>query len=123
MTKKILIVEDYKDAREFMKVLLEMSGYEVLEATDGYEAVEIVKQQAPGLILMDISLPSMDGLTATKIIRNFPEASHIPILAVTAHGEAFYQRAIDAGCDDLISKPLDFDILKPYLDQYLEQSV
>ena len=120
MAKKILIVEDYKDAREFMKVLLEMSGFEVLEARDGYEAVEMVRKKAPSLILMDISLPSMDGLTAAKIIKNSPEASHIPILAVTAHGDSFYKRAIDAGCEDLIPKPLDLDTLKPYLEQYLK---
>lgn len=123
MAKRILIVEDYKDARDFMKVSLEMSGYEVLEARDGYEAVEIVKEKAPSLILMDISLPSMDGLTATQIIRNFADAAHIPILAVSAHGDAFYKKAIDVGCDDLISKPLDFDTLKPFLEQYLKESI
>jgi CheY-like chemotaxis protein len=119
MAKKILIVEDYKDTRDFMKLLLEVSGYDVLEAADGYEAVETVKEQFPDLVLMDISLPSMDGLTATQIIRNFDDAPAIPIVAVTAHGHSFYERAIEAGCNDLISKPLDFDTLIPVLKQYL----
>jgi CheY-like chemotaxis protein len=75
-------------------------------------------EQRPDLILMDISMPVMDGLTATKAIRKF-ESSNVPIIAITAHGKSFYEQAIKAGCNDLIPKPVDFDMLKPVIEQYL----
>lgn len=119
MTKKVLIVEDYDDTRNFMKYLLEGYGYTVFEATDGREAVESVKQNSPDLILMDMAMPYMDGLAATKLIRACDGAAKLPIIAVTAHGESYYRKAIEAGCDDLINKPLDFNILDSILNQYL----
>ena len=119
MQKTILVVEDYEDSRLFMKTLLEIYGYQVNEARDGLEAVESFKHQHPDLILMDISLPFMDGLTATKVIRESEGKTKIPIIAFTAFGKSFYKQAIEAGCNDLINKPLDPSILEPMLDQYL----
>ncbi len=119
MSKTILIVEDYADIRTMMKFLIQSYGYEVVEAADGQEAVERAKQFLPDLILMDLSLPIMDGLTATQTIRKFDGYAKIPIIAVTAYGNSYYRRAIEAGCDDLINKPLDFNNLEPILKQYL----
>ncbi len=119
MVKKILIVEDYEDTRDFMKFLIESYGYEVIEATDGIEAVDRAKQQCPDLILMDISLPLVDGLTATRTIRECSSKTQMPIIAVTAFGKNYYKRAIEAGCNDLIDKPVDFDVLEPILRNYL----
>lgn len=119
MQKTVLIVEDYADTRNMMKYLLQGYGYAVVEAADGQEAVEKAKECALDLILMDLSLPVMDGFTATQTIRKFAGFSKIPIIAVTAYGNSFYKRAIEAGCDDLINKPLDFDKLEPILNQYL----
>jgi two-component system response regulator HydG len=119
MPKKVLIVEDYPDIRTMMKFLVEGYGYEVIEAADGQEAVDSVKQYPPDLILMDLSLPNMDGLTATQIIRKFDGCGKLPIIAVTAYGNSYYRRAIEAGCDDLINKPLDFNNLEPIINQYL----
>jgi two-component system, cell cycle response regulator DivK len=120
MVKKVLIVEDYEDTREFMKILLESYGYKVIEAADGIEAIDRVRQYHPDLILMDISLPVVDGLTATRAIREFDEASRtVPIIAVTAFGKNYYKKAIEAGCNDLIDKPVDFDSLEPILKSYL----
>lgn len=119
MQKIVLIVEDYADTRTMMKFLLQRFGYDVVEAADGQEAVERVKQNQLDLILMDLSLPVMDGLTATQIIRKVDGYGKIPIIAVTAYGNSYYRRAIEAGCDDLINKPLDFDKLEPILEQYL----
>lgn len=119
MSKKVMIVEDYADTRTMMKYLLQHFGYEVLEAADGQEAVDQVQQNQPDLILMDISMPVMDGLTATQIIRKFEGFAKIPIIAVTAYGKSYYRQAIEAGCDDLINKPLDFNNLQPILEQYL----
>lgn len=120
MVRRILIVEDYEDARLCMKLILEIFGYEVIEAANGLEAVEATRQQFPHIILMDISMPVMDGLTATKTIRTFQQMTAVPIIAVTAHGTQLYQEAIAAGCDDLIGKPVDFDSLELLLDQYLK---
>ena len=119
MSKIVLIVEDYADTRTMMKFLLQRFGYDVVEAADGQEAVDRAKENQPDLILMDLSLPVMDGLTATQIIRKVDGYGKIPIIAVTAYGNSYYRRAIEAGCDDLINKPLDFDKLEPILEQYL----
>lgn len=119
MPKTILIVEDYEDARGFMKFLLESFGYEVVEAADGAKAIEVFHLAHPDLILMDISMPVMDGLTATKIIRGFDEGRRIPIIAVTAFGKNCMTNAMEAGCNELIDKPVDFDKLEPVLHHYL----
>jgi two-component system, cell cycle response regulator DivK len=119
MAKKVLIVEDYDDTRNLMKFLIESYGYQVIEAADGIEAVDKVKQLHPDLILMDISLPVVDGLTATRFIRETDSSSNVPIIAVTAFGKSYYKKAIEAGCNDLIPKPLDFDTLEPIINQYL----
>lgn len=119
MPKMVLIVEDYEDTRQFMRFLVETYGYNVIEASDGIEAVEQVKQLHPDLVLMDISLPQVDGLTATRAIRDFYGDSKPPIIAVSAFGKYYHDRAIEAGCDDLIDKPVDFDVLEPVLHQYL----
>lgn len=120
MGKKVLVVEDYADSREFMKFLLEYYGCQVVEAANGFEAVEAVKKQIPDLILMDISMPVMDGLTATRKIRERNRS--LPIIAVTAQGHSYYKKAIEAGCNDLIDKPLDFSALQPFLNRYLSES-
>jgi CheY-like chemotaxis protein len=119
MMKKVLIVEDYDDTRNFMKFLIESYGYQVIEASDGIEAVDRAKKMSPDLVLMDISLPVVDGLTATKAIRESQSATNLPIIAVTAFGKSYYDRAIAAGCNGLIDKPIDFDMLEPVLSQYL----
>ena len=121
MAKQVLIVEDYEDTREFMKILLESYGYTVIEAGDGIEAIDRVKQYHPDLILMDISLPLVDGLTATRTIRQFESQTKtkVPIIAITAFGKNYYSKAMEAGCNDLIDKPVDFDTLEPILKSYL----
>jgi CheY-like chemotaxis protein len=119
MRSKVLVVEDYDDSREFIKFLLEDYGFDVLEATNGYEALESIKRQAPDLILMDISMPGMDGLTAARRIREQKEFQKLPIIAITAQSEGVRGRVFEAGCNDLLSKPLDFDDLRPVLNRYL----
>lgn len=119
MPKVILIVEDYEDSRELMKFMLESFGYQVIEAADGIEAVDKVKQFHPDLILMDISLPFVDGLTATRFIRQLSNNKELPIIAVTSFGKNYYRKALEAGCDDLIDKPVDPERLTPILRQYL----
>lgn len=119
MAKKVLIADDYADTRSFMKFLIESYGYQALEARDGEEAVESVRRENPDLILMDLAMPIMDGLAATRVIRGFDGMAKLPIIAVTAHGQSYYRLALEAGCDDLINKPLDFSMLEPVLQHYL----
>ncbi len=117
--KTILVVDDYEDTRIFIRHLLEELGYHVLEAKDGWNAVESVKKQVPDLILMDMALPVVSGISATKLIREFKEASKIPIIAFTASGRYIYQQAIDAGCNDFLEKPIDAEKLESIIKKYL----
>ena len=119
MLKKVLIVEDYADIRAMMKFFIKRQGYQVIEADDGYEAIEKVKEHHPDLILMDIAMPIMDGVTATEIIRDFYDTKKIPIIAVTAYSETYQQKAIKAGCNEVINKPIEFGSIAPLLKHYL----
>lgn len=114
-----MIVEDYEDVRTMMSILVRWYGYEVVEAADGYEAVEKSVQFHPDLILMDLALPLMDGATATKLIRQISGCEKISIVAVTAFGNTSFDKAIEAGFDDVIIKPLHFENLEPLLNHYL----
>lgn len=117
--KKVLIVEDYADSRNFLKTLVESYGYRVIEAVDGEEAVQMAKYGHPDLIFMDLAMPVMDGLATTRVIRGFNDIERMPIVAVSAFGQEYYRQALEAGCDDLISKPLDIAALEPILNKYL----
>lgn len=123
MAKVILVVEDYEDARGYMRHLLEECGYDVIEAVDGIEAVEFFKKSHPDLILMDISLPVVDGLTATKAIRQSPQGKEIPIIAITAFSNLYLEKALEAGCNELIGKPFDIDSLEIKIKNYLEHQL
>jgi two-component system, cell cycle response regulator DivK len=110
--KTVLLVEDFADSRFMMRQLLEMDGYRVVEATNGREAVEFAERECPDLILMDLSLPEMDGLEATKLIRQLEGLCDTPIIALTAHdAEQFHSIAMEAGCTVYVTKPVDFDLL------------
>lgn len=118
--KLLLVVEDFEDSRFMMLRLLEMSGYRVLEASDGEQAVELAVRKRPALILMDLSLPKLDGLAATRKIRQHKTMGKVPIVAVSAH-DATESRteALEAGCDDYVTKPIDFDHLNALLTRLL----
>lgn len=121
MTKKVLIVEDYEDSRVLLKLLVESFGYEALVAKNGKEAIQIANEEVPDLIMMDIALPVMNGIEATKIIKNSVDISHIPIIAITAHGVVIDKEAIKAGCIEVINKPLDYHNFLPILQKYLDE--
>ena len=109
----VLLVEDTEDNRQMMRRLLEMSGFRVVEATNGREAVEVASQVHPQIILMDLSLPIIDGLAATRQIRNQPELNTVPIVAVSAHDTAdFHSEALDAGCNAYVTKPINYTELE-----------
>jgi two-component system, cell cycle response regulator DivK len=116
----ILLVEDTEDNRFMMRRLLEMAGYRVVEATNGEEAVETAQSQRPQLILMDLSLPVLDGLAATRAIRKLDGLGKVPIVAVSAHDTSDFQaEALAAGCDSYITKPIDFTQLEQLIARLL----
>lgn len=118
---KILLVEDTEDNRFMMRRLLEMDGYGVLEARNGQEAVTIAQAEKPQLILMDLSLPVIDGIAATRLLRQMPEFAETPIVAVSAHDTAdFKEDALAAGCNCYITKPIDFGELEELIVRLLE---
>ena len=118
----ILVVEDFEDNRFMMRRLLEMSGYQVVEAVNGQEAIEVARREQPDLILMDLSLPLLDGLAATRHIREQQPLRAVPIVAVSAHDTAdFHAEALAAGCDEYITKPIDFEQLESLLDSLLRR--
>jgi two-component system cell cycle response regulator DivK len=120
----IMVVEDFEDNRFMMRRLLEMSGYRVLEAVNGEEAVILARSERPGLILMDLSLPQLDGLAATRRIRQHAELRNVPIVAVSAHDTAdFHADALAAGCNDYVTKPIDFDQLEELLNRLLPRNI
>ena len=114
----VLVVEDFEDNRFMMRRLLEMSGYRVVEAVNGQQAVETARRERPDIILMDLSLPMLDGLAATRRIREQDRLSRVPIVAVSAHDSAdFHAEALAAGCDEYVTKPIDFDHLVQLLNR------
>ncbi|HYJ91483.1 MAG TPA: response regulator [Pyrinomonadaceae bacterium] len=118
MSKRVLVAEDFDDVRGMMKVFLEHDGFEVLEAADGYQAVERAVNGHPDLILMDIAMPVMDGIQATTAIRKHDDLAEVPIVAVTAYADFYHERALDVGCNDVIQKPVDFGRLRPLVRSY-----
>jgi len=120
---RILLVEDSEDNRLMMKRLLEMGGYEVLEAVNGEQAVEIAQITTPDLILMDLSLPRIDGLTATRRIRRLSGLKRVPIVVVSAHDTAdFHAEALASGCNEYVTKPIDFGQLELLLNRLAPRS-
>ena len=109
----ILVADDSDAIRLLVRVVLEAHGYQVREASNGKEAVEVAWRTCPSLILMDLNMPVMDGLTATKQIRqHLEECKDTPILAITANDTYSMQKAaLEAGCNDYINKPFDFENL------------
>ena len=106
MPKKILVVEDDTDNRRIVVKTLSVEGYQIIEATDGIQAIAQAHAERPALILMDLALPNMDGWEATRRLKSDPETRSIPVVALTAvamRGDEEEARA--AGCDDYISKP------------------
>jgi CheY-like chemotaxis protein len=118
----VLLVEDTEDNRQMMRRLLELSGYKVVEATNGKEAVEVASRLHPHIILMDLSLPYLDGLAATRRIRVLPGLDKVPIIAVSAHDTAdFHSEALAAGCDAYVTKPIDYSELEEVVSRLLSR--
>lgn len=117
---KILLVEDNEMNRDMLSRRLERRGYGVLIATDGEEGVLLARKEKPDLILMDMSLPVLDGWEATRRIKAEGETRHIPVIALTAHAMTTdEQRAREAGCDDFDTKPIELARLLSKIEKLL----
>jgi CheY-like chemotaxis protein len=120
---KILLVEDNEMNRDMLKRRLKRKGYDVFIAVDGAEGVELSLTQHPDLILMDMSLPVMDGWQATQKIKANPQTKSIPVIALTAHAMAGdREKCLAVGCNDYDTKPIEFPRLLQKIEALLQQS-
>jgi CheY-like chemotaxis protein len=120
MGERILLVEDNPASRRLAQVLLKSKGHTVYEATTGEEAVELARTQRPDLILMDVQLPGLDGLAATRILKADPATKDIPVVVLTAYAmQGDRERALAAGCDGYISKPINTKEFTVAVSRYL----
>jgi two-component system cell cycle response regulator DivK len=122
--KKILYVEDAFENRLLIRRILQYEGYTVLEAENARGALEVLRQETPDLILMDINMPDIDGYTLTTKLRSISRLMSIPILALTANvmrGDR--ERTLAAGCDGYIQKPIDVDTFSNIIERYLKKEI
>jgi len=123
MTKgTILYVEDNNENRALIRRVLEADDFAVIEAANAKQALEKIRTEPPDLILMDISMPDIDGYILTAQIKGMPEFKNTPIIAVTAHvmrGDR--EKSLQAGCDGYIQKPIDIDIIAQQIERYLKR--
>ena len=118
--KKILLVEDNEMNRDMLARRLQRRGFEVVLAVNGKEAVELSGQESPDLILMDLSLPVMDGWEATEKIKAESKTADIPVIALTAHAlESDRSKAIEIGCDEFETKPVDIKRLLEKMNEFI----
>ncbi len=119
----ILYIEDNPDNRLLVRRVLQAENYNVLDADNAYQAVEILQSSHPDLILMDINLPEIDGYTLTARLKEIPDTQQIPIIALTANVmKGDRERTIEAGCDGYIQKPINVDTLPHQIASYLEST-
>ena len=106
---KILLVEDDELSRDMLRRRLGRKGYDVIEAVDGSQVLDIVRSEHPDIVLMDMSLPVIDGWTVTRMLKSTAETASTPVIALTAHAmQQDRERALEAGCDDYETKPIEF---------------
>ena len=119
---KILLVEDNEMNRDMLSRRLERKGYEVVLAVDGPSGIEMAQSEAPDLVLMDMSLPLLDGWEATRRLKADAQTQHIPVIALTAHAmSSDREKALEAGCDDYDTKPVELPRLLGKIEALLEK--
>ncbi len=120
MAKRVLIVDDDPKSLKMVSDLLRRFSYEVIGARDGEQGLRLAHSEMPGLILMDIMLPKIDGLEAARILKSDPSTKNIPIVALTAYAmKGDMERTLEAGCDGYIAKPIDIKNLLKTVRQFL----
>jgi two-component system, cell cycle response regulator DivK len=121
MVTKTLVVEDHTETRDALTLWLEQRGYDVVVANDGYEGVLQAAANLPDLIIADLNMPTLDGVEMIRVLRARHEYSHVPILAITAHGMERAEQAIKAGAVRVLAKPLEPDILYVFVKELLNR--
>jgi CheY-like chemotaxis protein len=122
--KRVLIVDDSPTSVMWQQLLLKLEGYETLTALNGAEGVRIAREQLPDLVLMDVSMPAMDGFAACRTLRAAAETMHIPILMVTTHSEMHnVLEGYEAGCNEYLTKPLERDEYLVKVRSYLARRI
>jgi two-component system cell cycle response regulator DivK len=116
----VLIAEDHEDSRLLFRIFLEMKGCRVLEVADGLEAVMAIERERPDLVLMDVSLPGLDGLSATRRLRELDALRALPVVIISGHAAAEdRERAMAAGCSEFLTKPLEMKQLNEVLERHI----
>ena len=119
---KILLVEDNEMNRDMLSRRLQRKGYDVVMALDGAQGIDVATRESPAIILMDLSLPVIDGWEATRRLKAAPETRMIPVIALTAHAmSGDKEKAMEAGCDDYDSKPIEFPRLLGKIETLLNR--
>jgi len=117
----ILIAEDHDDVRNLTKIMVEMLGHKVVEAADGYEALEAARKHCPDLILMDIAMPVMNGVVASKLIRETRACRNTPIVAVTAYSSEYLYNADSVTFDKVLEKPVELTDIEQVIKEFLQE--
>lgn len=118
--RTILVVDDFDDTRLLLKTWLEKLGFNVVEAENGKQAVEAAQEVRPDLIIMDIEMPELDGLAATRKIRSMKELDRVPVVAVSAYGSKHFRAAaLAAGCNEYVATPFEPDNLEQVIRSFL----
>jgi CheY-like chemotaxis protein len=113
----VLVADDNDDTRQMLRTLLGMKGYRVIEASDGEQAVQATQHESPDLVLLDLELPRLNGLSVIRRLRNELSLIEVPVVVITGYDKHF-ETAVAAGCDDYLLKPIDFDRLDAILNYY-----
>ena len=122
--KRVLVAEDNAVNRELIRELLELRGYEVSEACDGQEALQMIEASPPDILLLDLGMPKLDGFGVIKKVRENPQLAGLPVLAVTAYAmRGDREKALDAGFDGYVSKPINAAALSQAMESLLGSSV
>lgn len=119
-TVVIMVVDDNEDNLEILKTFLASSGFKVVEARNGLEAVMAATREDPDLIIMDLAMPVMDGYAAIRLMRKLPKSFAIPVVACTGHGPAHEAKAMQDGFNGFLTKPIDFAILEEIIGRLLK---
>jgi len=115
MVKKILVVEDNADTLELMTALLQLEGYAVVTAENGRDGIEVARAERPDLIITDINMPFLSGTDMIKLLRANSEFENTPILAVTAYGKNGAEGARQAGANEVLAKPVEYDLFRDHI--------
>ena len=122
--RTILVVDDFDDTRLLLRTWLERRGFRVIEAENGLQAIDQAEAQSPDLIIMDMQMPQLDGLSATRRIRGLKSLNSVPIVAVSAYGaEQFREQALAAGCDEYVSTPFEPATLEGIISSLVQRRV